>query len=1037
MSVQAPQILFPTTEPTFSTNLSYLTLRGTSEIGVSSILVNGVTAGTTVDVSGNWSWSGNLRAGQNTFVVQALKNGSFSTTDTVSVIYNDRLDTSQLVDLPTGIRLRQGRNVCTVEVPLLTNSSFIGFNFYGSEDPSGGSNGYTLLNSEPLSNVLFFEDQRTVLSKTVSKSGDQETTTTVEKIERINFTEYTHNRISQPLGNKPITEKNHYVVTTVIFDPFNKVLIESGYSEELSGTPIVVDTRLKEIDIRTEQDFRLSLIDQMLQTNPDLDLKPGQVLRDVVVDPASSLFARMFTILRFMNTSQSFPTLLAFDDANGDEISDPVLTSSAKNALRLALLVPEDSADLVQQLIDSAFDKLAGNVNKTRLPAREAIGEVTVFTKRRPDKNATVQAGAILETLADTVNNTPAIRFECLSGFVLRVADIENYYNSSRNRYEFKIPIRAAVAGTSGNVDSGKIITPISGFDPIFGVVNEFATAFGEDLESNASLASRATLAFMSVDSGTEAGYFSNTVSVKGVTRAKIVKADDDLMQRDLDSLREIHNFGKVDIYVQGKNNRQVSEAFGFSYRKVREEQFYIQNKNFFRFKTINPLVDEAHPIFKILEVRNISKNLAYDLTNAYVTNDGNVIDLDENNLTNQLVGLGVNDIVRVSYIYRRSDNVKFNNQPVERIISISGSKSGDLTSANFQLVRKDDPLLLGRSTSARDEVAFYYANGVPNAEMEVVDGETLVLIGTQTQDLANVGVDVSTIEVKNSTGDSFTLNVDYEIVLGDIKTPTGIKRTSQSGIPSGSSVYVSYEAGELMTVTYEINDILTTVQDKIDNMRHLTADVVVKSAQPTLIDLEFTVSLDSGAEAVTVDRNIRTTLTNFLANAKLGQSIYQSDIISAVEKVTGVQFVVVPLTKMVKSKGVQVVRELMTNPQFQVYQSGNVTAYKSIEKIDSKTTAGGGPDYEFRGIFENDFLLDMQDSDTTVSTAAGRGYINADGELVVSTRKDSDPNGSKWTVTYIVGDEEGAKDILISDIEYVQIATLKITYANTGQVLS
>ena len=1037
MSVQAPQILFPTSEPSFSTNLPYLTLSGTSDIGVSSILVNGVTAGTTVDVSGNWSWSGNLRAGQNSFIVQATKNGSFSTTDSVNVIYDVGLDTTQLVDLPTGIRLRQGRNVCTIEVPLLTSPSFIGFNFYGSEYPSGGSQGYTLLNSAPLSNVVFFEDQRTVLSKTVSKIGDQETTTTVEKVERINFTEFEHNRLNQALGNLPITEKNHYVVTSVIFDPFNKILIESGYSEELSGTPIVVDTRLKEIDIRTEQDFRLSLIDQMLQANPDLDLKPGQVLRDVVVDPASSLFARMFTILRFINTSQSFPTLLAFDDANGDQVSDPVLTSSAKNALRLALLVPEDSADLVQQLIDSAFDKLAGNVNKTRLPARESIGEVTVFTKKRPDKNAIVQAGAILETLADPVNNIAAVRFECLSGFVLRVADLDNYYNSSKNRYEFKIPIRASVAGTSGNVEAGKIITPVSGFDSIFGVVNEFATAFGEDLESNASLASRATLAFMSVDSGTEAGYFSNTVSVKGVTRARIVKADDDLMQRDLDSLREIHNFGKVDIYVQGKNNRQVTETFGFSYRKIRDEQFYIQNKNFFRFKTINPLVDEGHPIFKIIEVKNISRNLVYDLTNAYVTNDGNVIDLDENNFTNQFIGLGINDIIRVSYIYRRSDNVQLDNQPVERILSVSGSKSGDLTSDNFQLVRKDDPLLLGRSTSARDEIAFYYANGVPNAEMEVISGETLVLIGNQTQYLANVGVDISTIEVKNSGGVIFTLNVDYEIVLGDIKTQTGIKRTTDSSIPTGSSVFVSYESGELMTVTYEINDILTTVQDKIDGMRHLTADVVVKSAQPTLIDLEFTVSLNSGADAVTVDRNIRTALTNFLSNAKLGQSIYQSDIISAVEKVTGVQFVVVPLTKMVKSNGVQVIRELMTNPQFQVYQSGNVVAYKSIEKIDSKTTAGGGPDYEFRGIFENDFLLTMQDSDTTVSTAAGRGYISADGELIVSTRKGTDPNGSKWTVTYVVGDEVGAKDILISQIEYVQVNSLKITYANTGQVLS
>jgi hypothetical protein len=1037
MSVSAPQILFPTSEPAFSTNLSHIYLSGISEIGVSSILVNGVTAGTTVDPSGNWSWSGTLRAGENIFVVQSVKDNDLSTSDQVSIIYDAGLDTTQLVDLPTGIRIRQGRNNITLAVPLLTDSSFVGFNFYGSENVGGGSTGYTLLNTAPISNVVFFEDQRTQLSKVVTKSGSQETTTVVENVERINFTQFVHDRLNQPLGNSPITEKNHYVVSAVIFDPFNKVLIESGYSEELSGVPIVIDTRLKEIDQRTEQDFRLSLIDQMLQANEGLDLKPGQVLRDVVIDPASSLFARMFTILRFINTSQSFPTLLAFDDADGDSVSDPVLTSAEKNSLRLALLVPEDSADLVQQLIDSAFDKLAGNVNKTRLPARESVGEITVYTKKRPDKDAVVQAGAIVETLADQTNNTPSVRFECLSGFVLRVADLENYFNATNNRYEFKIPIRASVAGTIGNVEAGKIVSPASGFDPVFAVVNDFATAFGEDLESNSSLAQRALLAFMSVDSGTEAGYFSNTVAVKGVTRAKIVSANAPLMQRDLDPIREIHSFGKVDIYVQGKSNRQVSETFGFAYKKVLNERFYIQNRNFMRFNTINPLVDEVHPIFKLIEVRNVSRNLVYDLTNAVITNDGNVIDLDETILANQLIGLGINDIIRVSYVYRRSDNIKLNFQPVERIISVSGSKSGDLTEDNFQLYRKDDPLLLGRSTSATDEVQFTFANGVPNAEMEVVTNENIVLIGTQAQALSNVGVDLSTLYVTDTDANPYVVNVDYEIIPGDAKTQTSIARTEDSSIPSGSVVYVSYESGELMTVNYEINDILTTVQDKIDEMKHLTADVVVKSAQPTLIDLDFTVSLDSGADPVTVDRNIRTALTNFLSSAKLGQSIYQSDIISVVESVIGVRFVVVPLSKMVKSSGVQVIREVLANPQFFLYQTGSVSAYRSIEKLNSNTTDRGGPDYEFKGVFENDFLLEMQVSDTTVSGGSGRAYISENGTLIVSPRKGGDPNGSKWSVTYVVGTETGAKDIIISQIEYVQIKSLSITYANTGQVFS
>ena len=159
------------------------------------------------------------------------------------------------------------------------------------------------------------------------------------------------------------------------------------------------------------------------------------------------------------------------------------------------------------------------------------------------------------------------------------------------------------------------------------------------------------------------------------------------------------------------------------------------------------------------------------------------------------------------------------------------------------------------------------------------------------------------------------------------------------------------------MTVEYQVNDILTEVQEVIDEMRHLTADVVIKAAQPTFIDMDITVVLESGADTIRVDRNIRTNIGNFLANTKLGQNIYQSDIISIMENTNGVDYVVVPASKMVKTDVTQVIREVLANPQFEIYQVGSVTSYRSIQKLASKTLENGGPENEFRGIFENDFF--------------------------------------------------------------------------------
>ena len=429
------------------------------------------------------------------------------------------------------------------------------------------------------------------------------------------------------------------------------------------------------------------------------------------------------------------------------------------------------------------------------------------------------------------------------------------------------------------------------------------------------------------------------------------------------------------------------------------------------------------------------SATRSYDLTGLVVSNDGNLIDLDENLPSNVLIGLGTNDIIRVTYRFRRADRIQLSVQPVENIISVTGSKSGELTSANYRLFRQDDPLVLGRSTESRDEIEFMFADGLPNADREIILDEPIVMVGLLAQPLKFLDVDITTIVVKRESDLLVLLeNLDDEIIPGDSKTATQIRRVDSGNIPDGSTILVSYDAGEVMTVTYAVNSILTDVQSKIDEIRHVTADIITKSAQPTKIDMEMTVTLTSGADPVAVNRNIRTSVGNFFAAAKLGQSIYQSDVISLVERVSGVQFVVVPLTKMVKQDGTQVIREQLENPQFLPFVNAAVQSYRSTEVLNSSTTSTGGPDNEFRGIFENDFGLVMTTTDTDVATAPGQGYIAADGHIIVSTRHGTAPNSSKWSVTYIVSGDTGANDIILSGIEYPAIGTMKITFAATGQ---
>lgn len=1036
-----PVILFPTSDPSFGTNIQLLTIGGTFDPSSDSLIVNGSSGGVTTDISGHWSYTATLLVGSNQFAVQTVKNNVPSGADILTVVYDPTIDPSLIAPVPSGIQLRRDFNSVKISAPRPSNANFVGFNFYGAEEPGGGAVGYTQFTTQPLNILDFSTTASTQVSQTVNTVGNQRTTTTVENITVSDYVSFTHNRQTNPLGINPITTNNSYVVTSVIFDATNKLYVESNYSEELASKPVVIDTQLKDIDARTENDFRVSIIDQILNAESTLDLKPGTVARDTFIDPAATMFSRLFTVLRFISTCQSFATLLAFDDPNDTGVSAPVATTPNKAALQDALLIDPTDTTTVQALIDSAFDKLASNVNVTRVQAQPATGQLTFYTKNRPVNDSVIQNGAIIQTLADPANGISAVQFKTLSGFTLQVANLSPFYNPNTGRYEVTIDVQAVNPGEAGNVAAGKIISVVSGVDSIFGVINNNPTEFGSNVESNRSLAVRGELAFF-VDSGTQAGYFSNTISTPGVTRAIVITAGDPLMQRDLDSVRETHLLGKVDIYVQGINETTITDTFGFSWKKVINENFFIQSRQFYQFRSSNSLVDATHPIFDVIEVKNITRNQDYDVTGYTISDDGNVIGLDYTNLTNQTIGLGSADIIRVTYRYRRSDPVQFNSQPVERIVSVVGSVSGELTSANYQLVKQDDPLLLGNSTAARDEIEFIYGNGLPASSVITITGEPVVLTGFFPQSLANVNVDDTTIVVKDSLLNSYVINADYAIIPGTNKVPTQIARVPGSAIPDGATVFVSYECGEIMTVQYVINNMLTTVQTKIDTMKHITADVLVKSAQITLIDIAMTVSLIPGVGGIqpnitTIDTNIRTKIGNFLANANLGQDIHQSDIIALTEQVNGVDFVVVPFTKMVKANGVQVIREPMPNPQFVVYQSGAVTSYISTEKLASSTTDGGGPSNLFRGIFENDFLLNMVTNDVDVSHAAGNGYIRGDGKIIVSTRHGTDPNLSKYTVTYVAEGETGAKDIVLSSIEYAQINSLLITYAQTGQTLT
>ena len=1028
-----PIITFPTTTGGFSTNLEQITIKGSTDPSTEYLLVNGVESTDMHYVSGDiyWEFATMLQSGENSFEFRAVDgSGVMSPPASMVVTYmtDDNLNLS--VSPPTGISLERGKNSVKISVIENAEPEVIGYNFYGSEMPGGGTEGYKLLNDVVVSTPDFYKENVLVLSEEVSTSGDIKTTYKIEKVTKDYYYSFEHDRVENPLGTVPLSEANHYVVTAVAFDPVLQTQTESSYSAELGASPLTIDISLRDLPTRTTLDVQQSYIGNILETDDSIDVKPGTITRDVHINPPSDEFARLYVIQNFIHTSQSFLTLLAFDDPNGDGESDDVLTTTGKLRLKEALLITDENADQVQKLIDDSFTKLAGNVNVSRKTARKSIGQALFYTRKTPTKDAVINAGGIVETISD--ENTPPVQFTVLADFVLKVSDLDNYYNPQTDRYEVTLDIQALVAGDAGNVDADKIKLVVSGIDSVFGVTNPNETQFGQDIESNASLAQRAMLAFVSVDSGTEAGYLATTLGTPNTQRTRIISAGEDLMQRDIDPLRLVHTFGMVDIYLQGSSQSTVTENFGFTYATKKKNRCLIQSVDFFHFKVIDEDISITKPIFQILEVKNITKSSNYDISGAEIIGDGEVIDLDETLPTNVAVGLDPTDIVVVSYRYRDSEPYVFKQQPVMDIVSVVGDKSGPLSKDNYVLQKLQDPLAFGNSTLSTNKMQMYYANGVPNGSIKQVTDEPHILIAENTVELNRFGIDPDTIVVTDSTNsETYLRDVDYVIDPGSQDTKTIIKRTAGSNIPSGSTVYVDYEAGENFEVTYIVNSLLMDVQSRINKMKHLTADVLVKGAIQTKLDFDMKVLLKEGSDQTSIDRKIRTNISKVLSDKLIGESVYQSDIIHAIESVEGVSHVEVPFDKMVKADRSMVIREPYVGG-WEPYQTVNVTTFRSNVPLSWETSEGGGDNTRFSGVFENDIELLKVDKLSEVADASGRAFISEDGHIYVSPRFNTNASDSRITVTYQVIGAQGSRDISFSDIEYGAVGTLLITYDYT-----
>jgi uncharacterized phage protein gp47/JayE len=760
----------------------------------------------------------------------------------------------------------------------------------------------------------------------------------------------------------------------------------------------------------------------------------------------------------YVHRSQSFVTLLQIDNVSGNGFSDPVATSAYKAALKAALGYTSDQT--LQSLIDLQFDKLAKNVNKERLSGRPATGQVVFYTTTKPTLDIIIPAGTTVSTNADTANNVASVQFSVGGSYTLPAASAESYYNYTTKRYEIVADIACSNPGADGNVPAGTIVntTGTSGVS----CTNTASTIGGTDVELNSELAARCILAFAAVDTGTESGYYATAAEQVGIIKTKVVKSGDRLMMRDWDDVRKKHIGGKVDIWVQGLRERQVTEKFAFSFEIARDIQCLVTDFTTLTFRVLDSRVTPATPILEILNnptqgfgVRNATLGLSYDLTGVQV------LDYQTFRLNTSIAqpSTATDDLIFADYRFRSNNQFIFGFQPVRRITSVVGEASGALLpDSNYVLYREDDPLLEGESTSAKNYISVIQSAGKPLGTQITVNDEAHVLIGFIVEPLDSIGINTSTIRVFSfDRSVEYSTPADFEVIAGTDRTPPSIIRSSTSSIVSGAQVSIDYIKDENFTVTYVINDLLQQLQQVINNRRHVTADVLVKQAVVNAVNLDTTVQMQAGATKDKVDPAIRSNVSLELNRRVIGQGVAQSDVIHAVDATTGVDYEVVPLARMAYADGSLILRETILSNYVRVssLDQGAQKVYLLLDALNYPTTDNGGLTTEPRGVFSDDVALVMASSLSSVGLQAGQAFIiGNDGAVIpgytdpttaktVANRIVVSLSGSAppldiptlhaYSVTYNVRQDSGAHDIYGSEVEAIDLGTMVINYRSAN----
>lgn len=572
---------------------------------------------------------------------------------------------------------------------------------------------------------------------------------------------------------------------------------------------------------------------------PEADTKPGTWVSDVVLAPVSDEIASAYADMKIMEINQSVLT------ASGDDL-----------------------------------DRLCKNYFTERRMATKATGRVRFYISGTNRQNAdlsslpeTVYIPANFVVATQESSSVPYKEFSTTESVYITRRNIPTLFTDYTNNYKYiEVDVVANEYGSSSNVSAGTITVLTSIVQGVDGCINIVATTGGEDKEPDMSLRFRVMRAILGASICTKNGYLKWAITQDYVDYALVVGGADSIMFRDGGYLNAANEYiygrgGMVDIWIRGRQNVESSLIIDLT-------TSYLTSENM-------DIIIPNQPVTNIVSIISSASGYVYDNAADYEVEYGVSADNIENTtyykdilwdfaITDSfpdanLYPLDISDATEIELLKRKIDEEL--QEAINYLYNINYS-------INWSLVTYED-------ISTYDTPPLFqkvYYNGLPYKIIAVdsrLNNRTFV-------------------KRNNRIYLRYYNNPDYVLVKDSY---LGERYESQVNEDLGNSIYATdkihwlkegiLQDGDSLNITYNYNQLINNLQEKINGIRILTADILIREAYAVPIQILMKAYCDENSTSTILRNTISTKISTFVDKLVPMGGLIEESMLAAIARDT------------------------------------------------------------------------------------------------------------------------------------------------------